>query len=59
MMPNCGYKRCKQVGMYKVGLCQIEWFHPYLCKRHYIKIAKKLGWQHDEEDFSAKLKENK
>jgi len=44
--------------MHKVGLCQIEWFHPYLCKKHYIKIAKKLGWQHDEKDLSAKLKEN-
>lgn len=42
MMPTCYWKRCKSVGLNKLGV-DIEWQHPYVCDKHMNELLKNLG----------------
>lgn len=42
MMPICYWKKCRRVGLNKLGV-QIEFIHPYICDKHMNKLLKKLG----------------
>lgn len=41
-MPDCSYKRCKNVAEEKLGVIK-EYHHPYLCLKHTKKVLSLLG----------------
>lgn len=46
MMPLCSwrgmFKQCEEVGLEKITI-DIEFVHPYLCKKHFNHLLNKLG----------------
>jgi hypothetical protein len=49
MMPYCSWKRCKSVGDRKLEL-GLDFIHPYLCKKHWSKLLKKVNVMEPEND---------